>query len=149
MIISRRNFLLGIAGAGLAVGCGGSDTSSTADAGASPSRPGPLDTARLEAALDRAFAQIQCPGVLAGCWIGGAQASWTSARGFTTRLGSTPVTLDLHTPVGSVTKTFTGTVILHIVDDGLLLLENTLERWFPELAEASLSTERVLSTSRR
>jgi D-alanyl-D-alanine carboxypeptidase len=49
-----------------------------------------------------------------------------------------------HTRIGSVTKTFTGTLILQLVDEGRLRLDDTIERWFPTLPDANRITIRQL-----
>jgi D-alanyl-D-alanine carboxypeptidase len=43
-----------------------------------------------------------------------------------------------------VTKTFTGTVILQLVDEGKLKLDESIARWFPTAPEASEITIREL-----
>jgi hypothetical protein len=43
-----------------------------------------------------------------------------------------------------VTKTFTGTLILQLVDEGRLRLDDTIERWFPTLPDANRITIRQL-----
>jgi len=48
------------------------------------------------------------------------------------------------TRVGSVTKTFTGTLILQLVDQGKLKLDETIQRWFPQLPDAGNITIREL-----
>jgi D-alanyl-D-alanine carboxypeptidase len=43
-------------------------------------------------------------------------------------------------PIASVTKVATGAVILQLVDERKLALDQTIERWFPDLPNASLIT---------
>jgi D-alanyl-D-alanine carboxypeptidase len=64
-----------------------------------------------------------------------------SARGG----GGRPTFAD-HTRVGSVTKTFTGTLILQLVDQGKLRLDDTIDRWFPTFPNASNITVQMLGT---
>jgi D-alanyl-D-alanine carboxypeptidase len=111
-----------------------------ASAGAAPL--GKATEAKLESALSKEFAKTNAPGVIAGVWIG--DRGWTTVRG-TTRMGKrvTPTLAD-HTRVGSVTKTFTGTVILQLVDEGRLKLDESIEKWFPTAPEASKITIREL-----
>ena len=140
MNISRRQFL----SAGLATGLVAALPTYTFAQG---DAVGPFDPSlqdRLVTALDAAFAKIHAPGVLAGVWI--KDKGWTAARGTTTMGGKIPATLDLHTRVGSVTKTMVGTSILQLVDEGLVSLEDSIDKWFPEFPRASDVTVAMLGT---
>jgi D-alanyl-D-alanine carboxypeptidase len=97
---------------------------------------------KLDKALDASFATTVAPGAIVGVWVRGH--GWTATRG-TTRLGAkvTP-TLAEHTRIGSVTKTFTGTVILQLVDEGKLRLDESIQKWFPQAPEAANITIREL-----
>lgn len=97
----------------------------------------------LEQALDLAAKRGRSPGLIAGVWRGEKEA-WTSVRGVTALGGSQPVTLPLHTRVGSVTKTMVGTLILQLVDEGRLTLEQSVDRWYPDLPRAKEITVEML-----
>jgi D-alanyl-D-alanine carboxypeptidase len=111
-----------------------------APAGAAPL--GKSTEAKLESALSKAFAKTKAPGAMAGVWIGGK--GWTAVRGSAIRGKHVTPTLADHTRIGSVTKTFTGTVILQLVDEGKLKLDQSIEQWFPTAPEASKITIREL-----
>lgn len=111
-----------------------------ASAGAAPL--GKSTEAKLESALTKTFTKTKAPGVIAGVWIG--DKGWTSVRGSTMRGKRVTPTLADHTRVGSVTKTFTGTVILQLVDEGKLKLDESIAKWFPTAPEASKITIREL-----
>lgn len=98
--------------------------------------------AKLEKAFAKAFAKTKAPGAMAGVWIG--DKGWTTVAG-STQIGKrvTPTLAD-HTRIGSVTKTFTGTVILQLVDEGKLKLDEPIAKWFPTAPEASQITIREL-----
>jgi D-alanyl-D-alanine carboxypeptidase len=98
--------------------------------------------AKLETAFAKAFAKTKAPGAMAGVWIG--DRGWTTVGG-STQIGKriTPTFAD-HTRIGSVTKTFTGTVILQLVDEGKLKLDESIAKWFPTAPEASQITIREL-----
>jgi CubicO group peptidase (beta-lactamase class C family) len=49
-----------------------------------------------------------------------------------------------HTRIGSITKTFTGTLIMQLVAQGKLQLSDTIDRWFPWVPNASQITVREL-----
>ncbi|MFD5399293.1 serine hydrolase domain-containing protein [Streptomyces sp. NPDC127097] len=79
--------------------------------------------------LDQAVREGGVPGILAqvhdggGHWFGTAGVADTRtprARGHEDRFR-----------IGSITKTFTATVILQLVTEGQLALEDTVERWLP------------------
>lgn len=97
---------------------------------------------RLGSALYGAFAKTRTPGVIAGVWIDGK--GWTAVRGTTIKGRHQTPTLADHTRIGSVTKTFTGTVILELVAEGKLKLDESIQRWFPQAPEASKITIREL-----
>jgi D-alanyl-D-alanine carboxypeptidase len=103
---------------------------------------GKSTAAKLESTLTKAFLKTKAPGVIAGVWIGGKW--WTAVRGSTKRGAQVTPTLADHTRIGSVTKTFTGTVILQLVDEGKLKLDESIARWFPAAPEASKITIREL-----
>jgi D-alanyl-D-alanine carboxypeptidase len=98
--------------------------------------------AQLSKALDAAFAQVNAPGVIVGVRVG--HTTWTATRGVTDTVSGTPVSVDDNTRVGSVTKTFTGTLILQLVDKGKVKLDDTIQRWFPQLPDAGAITIREL-----
>ena len=115
-------------------------SSFAASAGAAPL--GKATEAKLEGALSKTFARTKAPGVIAGVWIG--DKGWTAVRGSTMKGKRVTPTLGDHTRVGSVTKTFTGTVILQLVDEGKLKLDESIAKWFPTAPEASKITIREL-----
>jgi D-alanyl-D-alanine carboxypeptidase len=55
-----------------------------------------------------------------------------------------PMALNDHFRVGSISKTFTATVILELVDRGALHLNDRLSRWEPSIPNASRITIRML-----
>ncbi|HKZ14388.1 MAG TPA: serine hydrolase domain-containing protein [Solirubrobacterales bacterium] len=111
-----------------------------APAGAAPL--GKSTEAKLESALTRTFEKTKAPGVMAGVWIGGK--GWTAVRGSTKKGKQVTPSLADHTRIGSVTKTFTGTVILQLVDEGKLKLDESIAKWFPTAPEAGRITIRDL-----
>lgn len=97
---------------------------------------------RLDRALDQTLAKITAPGVAVGVWVG--EKGWTAVRGITKRGERRTPTLGDHTRIGSITKTFTGTVVLQLVDEGKLKLDETIQQWFPLVPEAGKITIRDL-----
>jgi D-alanyl-D-alanine carboxypeptidase len=135
----RRSLLLSVAGL-LALVLLGTTVTVTTDA--APVRP--AKAKRLKQALDSAIAQTKAPGVIAGVWVG--NRGWTAVRGSTVRGRTIRPTRSDHTRIGSVTKTFTGTLILKLVDRGKLRLDDTIDRWFPAVPLADQITISDLGT---
>ncbi|MGC4190005.1 MAG: serine hydrolase domain-containing protein [Thermomicrobiales bacterium] len=61
--------------------------------------------------------------------------TWTGAFGIADRNVGAPMQTDMRMRVGSVTKTFTATVVLQLVDEGTLGLDETLATLLPEAAD--------------
>ena len=112
-----------------------------------PTPKGQLD-ARTQERLDRALAtvtrQTWNPGTIAGVWVG--DRGWTAIDGVGDRASGRAPRLNVHTRIGSVTKTFTATLILQLVDQGRLRLDDTIDRWFPDFPGARAITVRQLGT---
>jgi D-alanyl-D-alanine carboxypeptidase len=62
--------------------------------------------------------------------------------------GSTPVTLDDHIRIGSNTKTWTGSVILQLVEDGRIALEDPVSKYRPDVPDGDNITIEQLLTMR-
>ena len=97
----------------------------------------------LDKALDEGFAASGMPGTTVGLWIPG-HGSWVASRGVADLETRRPMTPDLQAPIGSITKTFTGLIALHLVGQGSLRLDDTIDHWYPWIADASLITVKML-----
>jgi D-alanyl-D-alanine carboxypeptidase len=97
---------------------------------------------RLSAVLNQMEA-LQIPGFVVGV-SGGKVGTFERAVGFANLQTQRRMTLDTHFRVGSVTKTFTATVILRLVEQGKLHLNDRLSRWEPRVPEANRITIRML-----
>lgn len=141
---SRREFVAGLLAGGVALSLG-STWAAACPAHPQVARAEGFDSqvqSALLAALDRSFAGTKAPGVIAGVWQGDKE--WTVSRGKTALQGGATPSLDLHTRVGSVTKTMVGTLILELVDEGKVGLDDTVEAFFPALPLADQITVRML-----
>jgi CubicO group peptidase (beta-lactamase class C family) len=56
-----------------------------------------------------------------------------------------PATPDMHVRNGAVAITYTSTVLLRLVDEGVLALDDTIGQWLPDLADADQVTLRMLA----
>lgn len=109
-------------------------------------QPGGLGTdveKRLTAAVTEAMTLADASAGFAGVWAPWA-GSWTTARGTTTRGGSTPVTEDMRFRIGQNTTPMTCEVLLRLVDDGKVGLDDQLTKWVPGLIGAEGVTLREL-----
>lgn len=142
-VVQSRTRRLGGVIAAVALAAAFAGTASAAPAAAPVEKPLMRSLQkRLSAAFDKAFAEAKAPGAVVGVWVDGR--GWTATRG-TTRKGATiRPRLSEHTRIGSITKTFTGTVIMQLVAEGKLKLSDTIERWFPWVPNADEITVREL-----
>ena len=97
---------------------------------------------KLGKALDSAWGETVAPGAIVGVWVDGH--GWTATRGTTRKGAKVAPTVADHTRIGSITKTFTGTVIMQLVAEGRLKLGDTIDRWFPWVPNASQISVREL-----
>jgi D-alanyl-D-alanine carboxypeptidase len=83
------------------------------------------------------------PGVEVAVTVPG-QGCFISAAGLADTAGSVPLQLTDQFPIGSITKTFTATVILQLVQQGKLSLSAPISRWVPYVQHASAITVKML-----
>lgn len=93
--------------------------------------------------VEAALADTMTPGALVGVWYPG-QGTWTAAMGISDLVIGAPVSLDDHVRIASITKTFTATVVLQLVEEGLLSLDDTLEQFIPGIPNGAEITIRQL-----
>lgn len=74
------------------------------------------------------------PGAAVGVWAGGQQ--YVKGYGVTNIDHPVPVDADTVFRIGSTTKTFTGTAIMRLVDEGKVDLDAPVRRYLPEFAVA-------------
>ncbi len=83
------------------------------------------------------------PGAIVGMWEPG-HGSWTYAAGMADVATKRPARLTDSTYVGSITKTFIGTLVLQLVDADRLALDAPIGRWLPQVPDARQVTVREL-----
>jgi len=90
------------------------------------------ELARLQASADAAIAGAngQVPGIWVGIWH--PERGWGIVASGEATLGSIAATPADHLRIGSVTKTFTATEVLKLVDAGQVKLTDTLETLLPQ-----------------
>lgn len=73
---------------------------------------------------------------------------WTTTIGTRTFRGTDPVQVGDHVRIGSVTKTWTGTVVLQLVDEGRLRLDDPVSAYRPDVPNGQDITIEQLLTMR-
>ena len=143
-MISRRNFALGLAGAGAAM-------SNTALAKMETDTDGTAHQ-RADAALVSIIQEWQnqsphTPGVAVGVQFADGYI-WNRGFGLADLTTERPMPANEYMRIGSVTKTFTGTVLLQLVDRGLIRLDDPLSKYIdgqiPQVPNANQITIRML-----
>ncbi len=101
----------------------------------------PAEQLALTTIVESSLAQTNTPGAVVGIWYPG-RGDWTYAAGIKDLATAAPVTLDDHVRIASITKTFTATVILQLVDEGKLGLDDVLQTFVPGIANGDQITVR-------
>lgn len=130
----------------LATGCGSSSkkTSSTASAGtpASTKQFSPAVQAKLRQAVNGFVGTGKFPGLVVG--ITSPQGSFLYATGYSNLATHAAMQTNQVLRIGSITKTFTATVILQLAQQGKLSLNDPLSKYEPQIPNASSITIREL-----
>lgn len=146
--ISRRQLIANSAIAGAIVA---GTTLVPTSAGAQQPSASPQAEAALPSAVQETIAQsvssamsaAAIPGAIVYLHLPG-NTPWKSAFGFADKVNQTPMTVDTHQRIGSVTKTFTATVVLQLIDEGSLTLDDTLDQFNIAVPNANTITIRNL-----
>ncbi|WP_238191130.1 serine hydrolase [Methylobacterium frigidaeris] len=88
----------------------------------------------VQGLLDATASQGQPQGLAIGVSLAGGSQTWTGAAGFADAAGTQPLSADMQFRIGSATKTFTGTVVLRQVDQGVVGLNDPINKWVGDLA---------------
>jgi D-alanyl-D-alanine carboxypeptidase len=98
----------------------------------------------LEAAFRVAFESSESEGMLAGL-SSPRLGDWVFTSGVADPADGVPYTSGTYQRIGSVTKTFTTTLILQLADQGLLGLDDTIDQWFDGVTYGDRITVRMLA----
>jgi D-alanyl-D-alanine carboxypeptidase len=99
--------------------------------------------AKVDAAAQASFAKASTPGAIVG--VRTPEGTWTTAYGVADPKGGRPMTVAMHTRIGSITKTFTGTVIMRLSQDQKLLLDDPIEKYVSGVPNGNSITLRQLA----
>ncbi len=77
------------------------------------------------------FEDLKVPGAIIGVWMGN-ETPWIAAMGIADLVTGQPIMTDDKMRIGSITKTFTGTVLLQLAGEGKISLQDRLAKFFPD-----------------
>jgi D-alanyl-D-alanine carboxypeptidase len=105
----------------------------------------PQDTVdQIDAAVKSGLSTFKAPGAVVGLWMPG-QGSYVKAYGFSDPVKQTPMTVDDHVRIGSITKTFTVTVLLQLVQNKTVKLTDPIGKYLPFVPRGGDMTLRMLA----
>lgn len=103
----------------------------------------PKTTQALDGALKKAMKHYHVPGAVVGVWIP-KRGSWIRTTGFSNIETQQRMRRHLRFRIGSITKTFTTTLILQLADEGKLSLDDPIERYVPGIPNGDAISIRML-----
>jgi D-alanyl-D-alanine carboxypeptidase len=102
----------------------------TLSSSSAPASFTPAQEAQMHQAVELGSAELGYPGIVAGVWQDGV-GSFEAAVGVADRASGRPLALDDRFRIGSITKTFTATLVLKLVERGRLRLSDRLSEYVP------------------
>ncbi|GAA3690057.1 serine hydrolase domain-containing protein [Arthrobacter ginkgonis] len=103
-----------------------------------------MDERALRAVFEDTAKELLVPGAV--MLLRTPQRDLTFTYGVTSLGGSTPVSPDGHVRIGSITKTWTGTVILQLVQEGKLRLADKVAQYRPDVPNGeAITIEQLLN----
>ena len=81
----------------------------------------------LDAAAEEAFELGAAPGAIVG--VQTPEGRWEKAYGLADPAAGTPMAVGMHTRIASLTKMYTGTIVLQLAEEGLLSLDDTVDQY--------------------
>lgn len=100
-------------------------------------------TKEVEAAVRRSLDYVSAPGVIVG--IQTPEGIWKQAWGVADPTTGEAMKAGMHTRIGSVTKTFTGTLLMQLADAGKLSLDDTIDTYVAGVPNGNKITLRHLA----
>src|SRR3954469_14570636 len=96
----------------------------------SSAEPGPqMAASRLDAAITATMTDMSIPGAVVGVWD--PTGDYVRSLGVADKATEAPMQTDFYSRIGSVTKTFTVTALLQLVDQGKLNLDDPISKLVP------------------
>jgi len=103
----------------------------------------PPFVATLQPKLTALMKQLKIPGAIVSINLPG-QGAWTTAMGTSNLATDAPLNSESHMRIGSITKTFTATIILRLVEEGRLRLDDPISKYQPNVPNGAHITIREL-----
>src|SRR4030095_2869499 len=97
----------------------------------------------IEHYADSVVNQAKQPGLIVSITKGDS-IMYEKAKGLANIQTKEPMDTKMRFRIGSLTKTFTTTVVLQLVDEGLLKLDDSIDKFFPNIPNAQNITVRML-----
>ena len=113
---------------------------------AEASEPAARDV-KLTETIPKEMEKASVPGAIVGIWKDG-EAPYVRAFGVRDTATGEPMATDLYTRIGSLTKSFTTTAILQLVDEGKLGLDDPISKYVPGVPNGDKITIRQLAAMR-
>jgi D-alanyl-D-alanine carboxypeptidase len=104
----------------------------------------PATVEAINTAIAKWFAEYKAPGVVVGIWIPG-RGTYVAARGKADVKTGEPMRIDDHFRIGSITKTFTVTVLLQLVQQKRLSLDDPVSKYVSYIPNGRNITLRMLA----
>ena len=98
----------------------------------------------LQQTLEDTMAEYNVPGAAVGVWIPDV-GSWTTVEGIADAETDAPVTPEMQWPIRSITKSYTVTLILQLVDEGVISLDDTIDQYIDGITDGDTITLRQLA----
>lgn len=108
--------------------------------------PRALDAPALDAAITRVMSESGIPGVIVGIWS--PEGDYVKAFGVADTATGAPTRTDDYSRIGSVTKTFTATAVLQLVDQRRVGLDDPVSKYVDRVPRGGDITVRQLATMR-
>ncbi|NOY49666.1 MAG: beta-lactamase family protein [Chlorobi bacterium] len=102
----------------------------------------------IKALLDSIVENTGVPGLVAGVWAPDEGISLVYSAGVANMETSEPMSDQMVYRIGSETKTFTTSVLLQLVDEGLLSLDDPLSKYLPDFPRGDEVSIRLLAGMR-
>jgi D-alanyl-D-alanine carboxypeptidase len=106
----------------------------------------PFRSDSLDRAVTDAMQSAGIPGALIGVWS--PEGEYVKAFGVADATTGSPMKTDFYSRIGSVTKTFTATAVLQLVDDGKVRLDDPIAEYVEGVPNGAAITVRQLADMR-
>ncbi len=97
---------------------------------------------KLDSAAQAAFKEAAAPGAIVG--VRTPQGTWIQAYGVADPTTGEPMTVEMHTRIGSLSKMYTGTMIMQQVEAGKVSLDDPISRYVPGVPNGDQVTIKLL-----